>query len=92
MYKLEMVRKLMESFDVDAALLAGFSQFDPETLIVVTTFGDVNEQLDQVEEDLGIDQGWNADLKDADACYVDVIGHREALAMTYDFEGPSREC
>ena len=82
MYKLEMVWKLMESVDIDAALLARFSQFDPETLIVVTTFGDVDEQLDWVEEDLGIDQGWNADLEVVDARHVDVIGHREALAMT----------
>jgi hypothetical protein len=82
MYKLEMVWKLMESFDVDAALLARFSQFDPKTILVVTTFGDVDEQLDWVKEDLGIDQGWNADLEDADARRVDIIGHQEALAMT----------
>ena len=81
-YKLEMVQKLMESFDVDAALLSRFSQFDPKKLIVVTTFGDDDEQFNWVEEDLGIDQGWNADLEDADACRIDVIGHREALTMT----------
>jgi hypothetical protein len=55
-----MVKKLMESFDIDAALLAQFSVFDPVTLTVKTTFGDVDEQLDWVEEDLGINQGWNA--------------------------------
>jgi hypothetical protein len=35
-YKLEMVRKLMESFDVDAALLAHFSEFNTKTLTVKT--------------------------------------------------------
>ena len=81
-YKLGMVRKLMESFDVDAALLARFAQFDPDTLAVKTTFGDVDEQLDRIEEDLGIDQGWTADLEPAGALRVDLVGHREALAMT----------
>ena len=52
-----MVKKLMESFDTDAALLARFSVFDPITLTDETTFGDVDEQLEWVEEDLGIDQG-----------------------------------
>jgi hypothetical protein len=31
-YRLAMVQKLMESFDVNAALLACFSEFDPITL------------------------------------------------------------
>ena len=52
-----MVKKLMESFNIDTALLAQFSIFDPVTLIVKTTFGDVDEQLERAEEDLGIDQG-----------------------------------
>jgi hypothetical protein len=77
-----MVRKLMESFDVDAALLACFSDFDPATLIVTATFGDVNEQLDSVEADLGIDQGWNADLEGNDGNRVNVVSHSKDLAMT----------
>jgi hypothetical protein len=52
-----MVRKLMESFDVDAALLPRFSEFDPATLMVTATLGDVDEQLNSVEANLGIDQG-----------------------------------
>ena len=44
--------------------------------------GDVNEQLEQVEEDLGINQGWNVDTELGDDSRVDLIGHREALAMT----------
>jgi hypothetical protein len=62
-----MVCKLMESFDVDATLLARFSEFDPATLKVTTTFGDVDKQLDSVEANLGIDQGWNADLEGEDS-------------------------
>jgi hypothetical protein len=81
-YRLAMVQKLMESFDISAALLAHFSDFDPITLTVQTTFGDVGKQLDSVEADLGINQGWTADLEETDGDRVDVVGHREALAMT----------
>jgi hypothetical protein len=56
-YRLEMVCKLMESFDVNATLLACFSKFDSLTLTVTTTFEDSDEQLDSVEVNLGIDQG-----------------------------------
>jgi hypothetical protein len=45
-YRLEMVQKLMESFDVNMPLLAHFSEFDPITRTVKTTFGDVDKQLD----------------------------------------------
>ena len=81
-YKLGMVKMLMESFDINAALLARFSEFNPVTLIVKTTFGDVNEQLERVEEDLGIKQGWNANTELGEESRVDLIGHQEALAMT----------
>ncbi len=73
----------MESFDIDATLLSHrFSIFDPITLIVKTTFGDVDEQLEWMAEDLGIDQGWNADTELGDDSRVDLIGHQEALVMT----------
>jgi hypothetical protein len=42
-YRLEMVQKLMESFDVNAALHARFSEFDPITLTVKTTYGDIDK-------------------------------------------------
>jgi hypothetical protein len=77
-----MVRKLMESFDIDAALLAQFLEFDPLTLTVMTTFGDVDEQLESVEADLGINQGWNADSKGNKGNKFNLVGHCEALAMT----------
>jgi hypothetical protein len=38
--------------------------------------------LERVEEDLGINQGWNADTELEDDSWADLIGHREALAMT----------
>jgi hypothetical protein len=50
-----MVQKLMESFGVDAALLAHFSVFDTTTLVVMTKFRDAEKQLDGIEADLGID-------------------------------------
>jgi hypothetical protein len=51
-------------------------------LLVQTAFGDVDEQLDTVEANLGIDQVREADSEDRDGNRVDIIGHREALAMT----------
>jgi hypothetical protein len=74
-YRLKMVQKVMESFDVDAALLACFSKFNLVSLTVPTTFGDVDEQLESVEGNLGINQGWNADLEEDAATRVDVVGH-----------------
>jgi hypothetical protein len=71
----------MESFDVNAALLAQFSELDSTTLTVTTTFGDVDKQLESLEADLGIDQGWYADLEGDNSNKVDLISHQEALAM-----------
>ncbi len=81
-YRLEMVRKLIESFDINAALLARFSEFDSTTLTVTTTFGDVNEQLESIKADLGIDQGWYTNLEGDNGNKVDLNDHWEALAMT----------
>ncbi len=81
-YMLEMVQKPMESFDVNATLLARFSEFDPITLKVKTTFGDIDKQLNSAKANLGIDQGWNANLEDVDGDRADVVSHRKALATT----------
>jgi hypothetical protein len=81
-YRLELVCKLIESFDVDATLLACFSEFNSTTLIVTTTFGDSDEQLDSVEVNLGIDQRWEANSEVFGGPMVDMVGHREELAMT----------
>jgi hypothetical protein len=81
-YRLKMVQKLMESFDVDTALLAHFSTFDLVTIIVLTTFGNVDEQLESIKANLGINQGWNADLEEDAGTRVDVACHQEALTMT----------
>jgi hypothetical protein len=80
-YRLEMVQKLMESFDMDAALLACFSKFDLVSLTILTTFGNVDEQLESIEANLEIYQGWNADLEEDADTRVNVVGHQEALAM-----------
>jgi hypothetical protein len=76
-----MIHKLMESFDIDASKLAGFSTFDVGTLTVMTKYGDVDGQLDSLEAGFGIDQ-WAADLDEVDGTRMTVSGHREALAQT----------
>ena len=90
----------MESFDTDAAKLAGMSSFDPGTLTVQTRYNDMDEQLEGVEAELGINQGWAVDMEGDSPHLVDVVGHREALAQTLrdqvedigdaDHSGPSR--
>ncbi len=72
----------MESFDIDAALLARFSEFDPLTLTVMTTFGDIDDQLESIEANLGINQGWNVDSEGNKGNKFDLVGHCKALAMT----------
>ncbi len=81
-YKHGMIKKLMESFETDVAKLTGLSRFDAETLTVHTQYGDVDEQLDGVEAELGINNGWAADLEVGSTNWVNVVGHREALAQT----------
>jgi hypothetical protein len=95
-----MIKNLMESFDIDAAKLAGYSKFDVETLTVDSKFGNVDKQLDRIEVELGINQCWEADFEEGGGNRVDVIGHREVLAQTLcnqvdnvdnaDRSGPSR--
>jgi hypothetical protein len=46
----------MGSFVVDAALLACFSKFDLATLTVLNTFSNIDEQLESIEANLGINQ------------------------------------
>jgi hypothetical protein len=77
-----MIKKLMESFDIDATKLVGYSEFDVETLTVDTKFGDIDEQLDGIEVKLGLNQCWEADYEEGDGNRVEVIGHREILAQT----------
>jgi hypothetical protein len=50
-----MIKKLMESFDINAEKLAGLSTFDVATLTVHTEYGDVDKQLKHIEANLGID-------------------------------------
>jgi hypothetical protein len=51
------------------------------TLTVITKYGDVDNQLDDLEADFGIDQ-WAADAKDLEGTRMTISGHREALAQT----------
>jgi hypothetical protein len=51
-----MIKKLMESFDINAAKLAGYFEFDVETLTVDIKFGNVDKQLDGIEVELGMNQ------------------------------------
>jgi hypothetical protein len=76
-----MIQKLMESFDIDASKLAGFSTFDVGTLTVMTKYRDVDGQLDDLEAGFEIDQ-WAANLDKVDGTRMSVSGHKEKLAQT----------
>jgi hypothetical protein len=98
-YKQGMIKKLMESFDIDAARLATYSQFDVETLTVIADIPDVDGRLDDLEAELGIDQ-WTADFEKGDGTTISFTGHKEAVSKTLrdrpddifdaDHSGPSR--
>ncbi len=98
-YKPSMVKKLMESFDTDAAKLAVKSKFVVATLTVETEYADVDDQLDSLETDFGMDQ-WAANQEQEGGPQVAITGHREALAQSLrdqvndiddaDRSGPSR--
>jgi hypothetical protein len=48
-----MIKKLMESFDTDAAKLAALSTFNVETFTVYVEVSDVDGQLNDLEANLG---------------------------------------
>jgi hypothetical protein len=81
-YRLVMVQTLMESFSIKAAYLASYSIFDPITLTVDTAYVNDDQLLEGVEADLGIDQVWEVDKEEIGGVAVNVVGHREALAMS----------
>ena len=54
-YKISCCRSLMESFEVDHALLAQHATFDPETLRVSTPFEDEDDFLAEVEAEYALD-------------------------------------
>ena len=77
-----MVQSLMESFDTQQALFSQFLIFNPDTLEVNCEFGDVDNQLESMETDLGIDQGWLADTEESHGCCVAVEGYQQTLEKT----------
>ncbi len=80
-YKQGMIKKLMESFDIDAARLAAYSQFNADTLTVVADIPDVDNRLNDLEAELGIDQ-WTADIVESDGMKMSFTGHKEAVSKT----------
>jgi hypothetical protein len=72
----------MENFDTNQSLFSQFSTFDPETLAIVEEFGDTDEQLESMESDLGIDQGWLADMEEGKGGRLSIEGHQEVLEQT----------
>ena len=98
-YKQGMIKKLMESFNIDAARLAAYSQFNADTLTVVADIPDVDGRLDNLEAKLGIDQ-WSAAIEESDGIKMSFTGHKEAVSKTLhdqpddifdaDHSGPSR--
>jgi hypothetical protein len=72
----------MESFNTNQAIFSQYLTFDPDTLTVEAEFGDTDEQLESMESDLGIDQGWLADMEEGKGGQLAVVGHQEALEKT----------
>ncbi len=83
-YNLPTVQSLMESFDFDTqqALFSRYSTFDLATLVVDTEFGETDEQLESMEADLGIDQGWEVDREVSDGRGFAVDGYQAAMEKT----------
>jgi hypothetical protein len=81
-YNLPTVQLLMESFDTNQAIFSQYSTFNPDTLTIEAEFGDTDEQLESMESDLGIDQGWLADMEESAGGRLVVVGHQEALEKT----------
>jgi hypothetical protein len=78
-YNLPTVQSLMESFDTNQAIFSQCSTLDPNTLTVKAESGDTDKQLESMESDLGIDQGWLADMEEGKGGRLAVVGHQEAL-------------
>jgi hypothetical protein len=81
-YDLPTVQSLMESFDTQQALFSRYSTFNPATLAVNTEFGEMDEQLESMEADLGIDQGWEVDREVSDGRGFVVDGYQAAMEKT----------
>jgi hypothetical protein len=76
------VQSLIKSFDTQQALFSRYSTFDPATLVVVTEFGEMDEQLESMEADLGIDQGWEVDREASNGRGFSVNGYQAAMEKT----------
>ncbi len=81
-YDLPTVQSLMESFDTQQALFSRYSTFDPVTLVIDTEFGEMDEQLESMEADLGIDQGWDVDREVSNDHGFAVKGYQVAMEKT----------
>ena len=80
-YKEGMIKKLMESFDTDAAKLAGYSTFNVENYTVNVEVPDVDGRLDDLERELGLDS-WEADTEEIDGIKMTFTGHKQAVSKT----------
>jgi hypothetical protein len=75
-YKNGMIKKLMESFESNAAKLANLSTSDVDTLTIKVKDPDVDGRL------VGINH-WTADTEESDGVKMTFSGHPEALARHY---------
>ncbi len=69
----------MESFDTQQALFSRYSTLDPATLVVDTEFREMDEQLESMEANLGIDQGWDVDREVGNGHGFAVEGYQAAM-------------
>jgi hypothetical protein len=72
----------MESFDTQQALFSRYSTFDPATLVIDTEFGETDEQMESMEADLGIDQGWKVEREVSNGRGFAVDGYQAAMEKT----------
>jgi hypothetical protein len=81
-YNLPTVQLLMESFDTNQAIFSQYLTFGTDTLTVEAEFGNTDKQLESMEADLCIDQGWLADMEEGKGGRLTVVGHQKALEKT----------
>ncbi len=73
---------IASTFDTQQALFSRYSTFDPATLVVDMEFGELDEKLESMEADVGIDQGWDVVREVSNGRGFAVEGYQAAMEKT----------